>query len=193
MSPRASSAAMSRGASSEGVSGAGTPAGPSVEKQRSAAFSAERNWDSEVSGGFSAERRSAGTPGAAPARLLSASTAAGPSASTPVPGRMWSAVPLVSPFLPGAGGVSIGASLELTGPAATAGRRQTGSLGDSGDAAVPPSAGGASPTEPLSPPLEDRREASPPPPLSPATVHESPRPSRHGLSSRSCPSRATLR
>ena len=57
----------------------------------------------------SADQRVSAVPRVAPARLLTTSTP-GPSASTPLPGRLLFAAPLVSPVPPGVSGVSPGVS-----------------------------------------------------------------------------------
>ncbi|KAF0291494.1 putative serine/threonine-protein kinase haspin [Amphibalanus amphitrite] len=96
----------------------------SVERKRdeSELASVEQR-DGEASGLFG-EPKMVGTPAVPSRRLLSAATV-GPSASTPVAGRLWSASPLVSPFLPAADSVRTvtpGASPELV---VVAGRAQT--------------------------------------------------------------------
>ncbi|XP_043217338.1 uncharacterized protein LOC122379313 [Amphibalanus amphitrite] len=95
----------------------------SVERKRdeSGLASVEQR-DGEASGLFG-EPKMAVTP-AVPSRRLLSGTTVGPSASTPVAGRLWSASPLVSPFLPAGDSVRTvtpGASPELV---VVAGRAQ---------------------------------------------------------------------
>ncbi|KAF0293007.1 putative serine/threonine-protein kinase haspin [Amphibalanus amphitrite] len=96
----------------------------SVERKRdeSGLASVEQR-DGEEASGLFGEPKMVVTPAVPSRRLLSAATV-GPSASTPVAGRLWSASPLVSPFLPAGDSVRTvtpGASPELV---VVAGRAQ---------------------------------------------------------------------
>ena len=165
-------------------------AGGSVEQNGDALRSVERKGVASREP-LSVERGRGDTLMGLPARLLSTSTP-GPSASTPVLGRLVPAVPLVSPVPIGDGGISgvVGcASPELTGVAST-GRRSPGSWRVSRSAERPPqsvdsrqtaSVGDApSPQPPSSspapcsppPPQDEPEELSVPPVLSPGPLFE---------------------
>ena len=170
--------------------------GGSVERKEGDAVrgvrSAEQNGDASREP-LSVERGCGGPLMGLPARLLSTSTP-GPSASTPVLGRLVPAraVPLVSPVPVGDGGISVvsGSSPELTGVASTGRRysgswrasrsaerapqsvdsRQTASVGDT----LPPQPPSSSPApcSPPPPPQDEPEELSVPPVLSPGPLFE---------------------